>query len=313
MANRKVQVLVVSALWVVCLVGAALAARSRAGLPQLAFPDTPPVVPEPGAAEHAEPPAEKSTPPPALGEVPAPAPPQGPQAALLPPVPPPAPVEPPTPPEPTKPAPSTPIPAVMQVKLYRVQGPGETMKDIARQALGDDSRWPDIQTLNPGWKPDLPLPPAAVVRLPGDAQVGPAPAEGRRPKARNQWPATGTYAASLDECGALTLPATVGETLGSLRVAYLTPGAEGSLWLCSANGLERLTTKLKPAARRLYYGQTERVAVDACGRLAVPPRLVEFAGLRQDVVVLGAGDHVELWDAGRWQEYVARQTTHRRE
>jgi DNA-binding transcriptional regulator/RsmH inhibitor MraZ len=30
---------------------------------------------------------------------------------------------------------------------------------------------------------------------------------------------------------------------------------------------------------------------------------LESAGLKQDTVLIGVGDHLELWDAQRWQKY----------
>jgi DNA-binding transcriptional regulator/RsmH inhibitor MraZ len=31
--------------------------------------------------------------------------------------------------------------------------------------------------------------------------------------------------------------------------------------------------------------------------------LLQFAGLQHEVVLLGVEDHLELWDAQRWQEW----------
>ena len=48
---------------------------------------------------------------------------------------------------------------------------------------------------------------------------------------------------------------------------------------------------------RLYYSQAERVEIDGQGRIRLPERLVEFAQLRQEVVLLGVHDHIEIWDS----------------
>jgi MraZ protein len=34
----------------------------------------------------------------------------------------------------------------------------------------------------------------------------------------------------------------------------------------------------------------------------VPPPLRDYAGVTRDVVVTGQATHVEIWDAGRWDE-----------
>ena len=58
--------------------------------------------------------------------------------------------------------------------------------------------------------------------------------------------------------------------------------------------------------RRLYFAQTEAVDVDRNGRILFPERLVQFAGLKHEVVLLGVRDHLELWDADRWQQYLTQ-------
>ena len=51
-------------------------------------------------------------------------------------------------------------------------------------------------------------------------------------------------------------------------------------------------------------------AVDACldeqGRVVIPQSLRSYAGLEKDVVVIGAGDHVELWDKALWESHLEK-------
>jgi len=55
---------------------------------------------------------------------------------------------------------------------------------------------------------------------------------------------------------------------------------------------------------RLYFSQAESVEIDKQGRIRVPERLKEFAGLKQEVVLLGVNDRVELWDRERWDQFM---------
>ena len=126
---------------------------------------------------------------------------------------------------------------------------------------------------------------------------------------------TGTHPRTLDDKKRLALPRRVREQLGEPQTLFVTPGPDQCLWLYTQDGLERLAERLdrSPATdaevrvfRRLYFAQTESVDVDRNGRILIPERLVQFAGLRHDVVLIGVRDHLELWDAERWQNYLAQ-------
>jgi MraZ protein len=124
---------------------------------------------------------------------------------------------------------------------------------------------------------------------------------------------TGTYPRTLDDKKRLALAKRVREQLGDPKTLFVTPGPDQCLWLYTQDGLERLAEKLdqSPATdaearvfRRLYFAQTEAVDVDGSGRVLIPERLVQFADLKHEVVLIGVRDHLELWDAERWQRYI---------
>ncbi|MGD9858239.1 MAG: division/cell wall cluster transcriptional repressor MraZ, partial [Planctomycetaceae bacterium] len=56
--------------------------------------------------------------------------------------------------------------------------------------------------------------------------------------------------------------------------------------------------------QRLYYSQAEQVELDSQGRIRLPERLMAFAGIEQDVVLLGVHDHVEVWERSRWSRFL---------
>ena len=47
--------------------------------------------------------------------------------------------------------------------------------------------------------------------------------------------------------------------------------------------------------------------LDRQGRIRIPPELAALAELHKDVVLLGVQDHLELWSAQRWKEYLAEK------
>ncbi len=126
---------------------------------------------------------------------------------------------------------------------------------------------------------------------------------------------TGTHPRTLDDKKRIALPKRVRDQLGTVKRLFVTPGADQTLWLYDPAGLERVASKLDetPATdaearvfRRLFFAQMESVDIDGHGRILIPERLVQFAGLEHEVVLLGVRDHLELWNAGRWQEYFAQ-------
>ncbi len=60
---------------------------------------------------------------------------------------------------------------------------------------------------------------------------------------------------------------------------------------------------------RFILGSAYELETDAQGRMLLPESLVEFAGLTHEVVFIGLGDRIEIWDKGAWQKreaYVAQ-------
>jgi len=62
---------------------------------------------------------------------------------------------------------------------------------------------------------------------------------------------------------------------------------------------------LNPQARRLQrlmVGHATDLELDGHGRILLPPKLREFAGLTRQGVLIGQGNRFELWDEARWNE-----------
>ena len=125
---------------------------------------------------------------------------------------------------------------------------------------------------------------------------------------------TGTHDRTLDDKKRLALPKRVREQLGNIKRLFVSQGVDQCLWLFGPSDLDRLAEKIDkaPAAQgkvrvfsRLFFASMEAVELDRNGRILIPERLVQFAGLVHDVVLIGVRDHLELWDAQRWQQYLA--------
>ena len=124
---------------------------------------------------------------------------------------------------------------------------------------------------------------------------------------------TGTYPRTLDDKNRLALPKRVREQMGEPETLFVTPGPDQCLWVYTQASLEQLAEKLDHAPatdgearvfRRLYFAQTEAVDLDRTGRMLISERLLQFGSLKREVILIGVRDHLELWDADRWQRYL---------
>jgi MraZ protein len=58
--------------------------------------------------------------------------------------------------------------------------------------------------------------------------------------------------------------------------------------------------------RRIFIGSAVDVEIDASSRVLIPPELRSAAALTKDVLLMGMGHRLELWDAQRYAEQEAR-------
>jgi len=57
--------------------------------------------------------------------------------------------------------------------------------------------------------------------------------------------------------------------------------------------------------QRWAHSRTEPASPDKQGRIILTPKQREWAGVEHDVVVIGVGTHMEVWNPERWEEYSA--------
>jgi len=117
----------------------------------------------------------------------------------------------------------------------------------------------------------------------------------------------GEFYHSLDEKGRVNFPAKLREELGEQFV--LTKGLDGCLSAYSMEKWEFISEKVAglPQAKardlkRFMFSAATIVTPDKQGRVLVSPTLRAFAKITKDIAVIGASDHVELWDRDTWFE-----------
>ena len=102
-------------------------------------------------------------------------------------------------------------------------------------------------------------------------------------------------------------------------VLYVAPGTDESLAIYTEETFSKLAdgwAGLPPtrqdvrAFSRLFYARAQRVEADGQGRIRIPRELAELARLEKEAILLGVRDHLELWAAQRWKEYLAEKQPH---
>ncbi|MBE1459181.1 MraZ protein [Nocardiopsis terrae] len=95
-------------------------------------------------------------------------------------------------------------------------------------------------------------------------------------------------------------------TKGQERCLYVFPVAEFSR-ITDALSSAPVTAKAVRDYSRVLFASASDESCDKQGRVTVPPKLREYAGLDRDCVVIGANTRLEIWDAAAWSEYETDQ------
>ena len=118
---------------------------------------------------------------------------------------------------------------------------------------------------------------------------------------------TGEFFHSFDEKGRVNFPAKLREELGEQFV--ITKGLDGCLSAYSMQKWEHISKIVEglPQAKardlkRFMFSAATVVNPDKQGRVLVSQNLRGYAKITKDIAVIGASDHVELWDKETWIE-----------
>jgi MraZ protein len=58
--------------------------------------------------------------------------------------------------------------------------------------------------------------------------------------------------------------------------------------------------------KRYMFGGAIEVSIDSQGRLVLPNSLKEYAGIGKRTTVIGAGDHIEVWNFENWKKHLGK-------
>ncbi len=123
----------------------------------------------------------------------------------------------------------------------------------------------------------------------------------------------GEYLHTFDTKNRISVPSKFRKDLG--RVVVVTRGLDHCLYVFSRKAWEKEAKTYAAevngsAARRglarLFLAGSFEVEVDKSGRVLIPENLKSFASIKEDAVVAGVADRVEIWEEKAWKTYTTQ-------
>lgn len=123
----------------------------------------------------------------------------------------------------------------------------------------------------------------------------------------------GTYQHNIDDKNRLSLPTKLVKKFTN-RVVIASKGFEGCLELRSKEDFEVWSSKIltysqykkdtRTLARQILANSSE-LELDKANRILLPAVLMKIANLKKNVIVIGVGDKLEVWDAKAYAKFQA--------
>jgi len=120
----------------------------------------------------------------------------------------------------------------------------------------------------------------------------------------------GEYQHNLDAKGRIIVPSKFRDELNTTFI--LARGLDGCLTIHSEKQWEKMFEEIdklpstKKAARqyvRMLTSTASECTLDAHGRIQIPSFLAKPVNIEKECVIIGANDHVEIWDKATWENY----------
>ncbi len=121
----------------------------------------------------------------------------------------------------------------------------------------------------------------------------------------------GEYKHNLTKGNRLTLPSKIRNEVGGNEIVLAKGfeacilGYQKSVWeeMAKAELIKPLSEAEGRRIRRQLFSGAVLAEIDQQGRLVIPANLLKHAGIKVKGLIIGAGDHFEVWENKRWQEY----------
>lgn len=126
----------------------------------------------------------------------------------------------------------------------------------------------------------------------------------------------GEYHYSIDDKGRLFLPSEMRIELG-LEIV-VNRGIEKCLYVYPLSEWEKIVNKLSSLSftkksnrefSRLFLSGAYQREIDTKGRINLDKKLMDYANLSKDCVIIGVGERLEIWDSEEWKKYYLERQT----
>ena len=116
---------------------------------------------------------------------------------------------------------------------------------------------------------------------------------------------SGKYDFSLDAKNRIFVPAKLREDLGEQIV--MVKGIDRCISVYPLSGWESFCAKLEALpkteirhVKRFLYASAMECKIDGQGRVIIPTPLRDYANIEKYVIIIGVGDHAEIWSQAGW-------------
>jgi MraZ protein len=128
----------------------------------------------------------------------------------------------------------------------------------------------------------------------------------------------GSYAYSVDNKGRINIPVRLRKyvsteandtfivTRGFEQCLFLYPLDEWNKLEASIGQLSTTNAQHRFFMRALLERATE-LELDNQSRLSIPRELLQFAGIENEVLIIGVLEHIEFWNPGMYEQYMKTQ------
>lgn len=119
---------------------------------------------------------------------------------------------------------------------------------------------------------------------------------------------TGVFSHGIDPKNRVFIPAEFREDLGESFYIYKAP--ENCICLYNQERWNELTEKINGETnsvelrrkKRQFFSRVASCKMDKQGRITIGVDFIEYASLEKEVVIVGMGNCIEIWDSQAWKQ-----------